>query len=390
MGQTMAHWDGDWGFKVPCLTRSKTLCHPVLLIDGERNSPLPLSACRPPAESPCNDYELIKLELFYFMTNYEEAVGKYPTDEELRLEACRIIFASEVLSEDGIASHYSWLRDLLMASEVIARQAQYGPLRSTLENRLAILKINGKDQLFDQCPMELELQDYVRAASFLITNQDLQKEATRIIRCAETSSTTPWGAFADWLVRIINSSADWLFQFRQRATNQKREISDVTLGQPHSNAAQTNTLYNTHENPFVNEAISPHIPDIQAITNSPLPHSIHLQDSSAQPMPSFVSMGIDDEAYNDTMTGLIDLTVPSEQDLTLSCPAQTVAAGSAIGKEKGKNPAVFFPNDANAYDRLARELSRFVKTTISPHNPFQHIPTDEELQHQARVILYDE
>ena len=77
------------------------------------------------------------------MTNYEETVGESPTDEKLRLEACRVIFASEVLSENGIASRSSWFRDLLMASEDIAWQAQYGSLRSTLENRLAVLKING-------------------------------------------------------------------------------------------------------------------------------------------------------------------------------------------------------------------------------------------------------
>lgn len=323
------------------------------------------------------------------MTNYEETVGESPTDEKLRLEACRVIFASEVLSENGIASRSSWFRDLLMASEDIAWQAQYGSLRSTLENRLAVLKINGKDHLFDQCPMELELQDYVRAASFLITNKDLQKEATRIIRCTETNSTTPWDTFADWLVRLANSGADWLFQFRQRVHSlQGREFSEFALEQPDPNVDQ-NTLDNTGEIPFLTGSINSRFPNIEAIKKNPLSNLIHVQGSSAQSIPSFVLTG-NDEAYNDATTGVVELTVPGDQRDSAFSSVQAIATESAVGIEKRKNQAIPFPNDTNAYHRLARALSRYVKTTISLHNPFRHIPTDEELQHQARLILYDE
>lgn len=50
----------------------------------------------------------------------------------------------------------------------------------------------------------------------------------------------------------------------------------------------------------------------------------------------------------------------------------------------------FFLNDSNCYRRLARELGRWVAATMSPNNPNSHVPTDAELQHQARWILYDE
>lgn len=47
-------------------------------------------------------------------------------------------------------------------------------------------------------------------------------------------------------------------------------------------------------------------------------------------------------------------------------------------------------NDNNCYRRLARELSRFVATTMSPRNPSSHVPTDAELQYQARWIMFSE
>ncbi|KAK0640192.1 hypothetical protein DIS24_g9601 [Lasiodiplodia hormozganensis] len=44
----------------------------------------------------------------------------------------------------------------------------------------------------------------------------------------------------------------------------------------------------------------------------------------------------------------------------------------------------------NIVRRLARELSWFVAITTSTRNPDSHVPTDEELQHQARWIMFDE
>ncbi|KAI1061402.1 hypothetical protein LB507_011297, partial [Fusarium sp. FIESC RH6] len=50
---------------------------------------------------------------------------------------------------------------------------------------------------------------------------------------------------------------------------------------------------------------------------------------------------------------------------------------------------VFSLNDRNMYRGLTRDLTRYVARTISPLNPTSHVPTDEELQYQARWIEYD-
>ncbi|KAF5677444.1 homeobox 4 [Fusarium circinatum] len=50
----------------------------------------------------------------------------------------------------------------------------------------------------------------------------------------------------------------------------------------------------------------------------------------------------------------------------------------------------FFLTDTNCYRRLFRELRRFVTSIMSPNNPNCHVPTDAEIQHQARCIIFDD
>jgi hypothetical protein len=62
------------------------------------------------------------------------------------------------------------------------------------------------------------------------------------------------------------------------------------------------------------------------------------------------------------------------------------APSSGAHKSSGR----YYLNDANCYMRLARELKKWIASTMSPNNPNCHVPTDEELQHQARWIVYEE
>ncbi|KAJ2965800.1 hypothetical protein NQ176_g10445 [Zarea fungicola] len=47
-------------------------------------------------------------------------------------------------------------------------------------------------------------------------------------------------------------------------------------------------------------------------------------------------------------------------------------------------------NDANSYHRLVRGLTRFVRSSMSEKNPNRHVPSDEEIQQQARWLEYGE
>ncbi|KAH7225187.1 hypothetical protein BKA60DRAFT_449300 [Fusarium oxysporum] len=325
-GDTMAAWRGDWGFEAPVLKMVENFIPPYL-IENERRSPFPYVATAAPTENPEIAYELIKLELNHFTLDHHERTGTLPSDEELQLEACRIILASEVssLSLQGTSARTSWLRDLLMASEVINRRAQTAPLRQGSKNRLSILKINGEDNLFEQCPLENQLYEFVWAKGCSVPETldvvELQQEACRIICRTEEVSTTPSSFIVDWLIRLINSSTSWLQNFRQRARLPRTEGTCVKP-QPTIFQAQRREL---------NE---------MARTQSPRVFSGGCSDA----IPSTV-------------------------------------AGQA---------GAYFLTDANCYRRLFRELTRFVSSAMSPNNPNCHAPSDAEIQHQARCIIFDD
>jgi hypothetical protein len=62
-------------------------------------------------------------------------------------------------------------------------------------------------------------------------------------------------------------------------------------------------------------------------------------------------------------------------------PCSEIVAGKA---------GAFFLTDVNCYRRLNRELTRWVTSVMSLNNPNCHVPTDAEIQHKARCIIFDE
>ncbi|KAM0430914.1 hypothetical protein ACHAPT_005548 [Fusarium lateritium] len=55
-----------------------------------------------------------------------------------------------------------------------------------------------------------------------------------------------------------------------------------------------------------------------------------------------------------------------------------------------KGATHFALNDWNYYQWLEDELRRWAVATMSPYNPTQHTPTDEEFQHYARMATYND
>lgn len=298
----------------------------------ERNTPWPFAASSSPAESPRNAFELLSLELVYFLRNFYDKTGSIPDNDAVQLEACRIIFASEVSLPDDPDRHCcSWLRDLITFREDLARQAKFGPMRSRDECRLSYLKINGQDHLFDACPLECQLclfaQAELAAGSLTVEDLKLQDEACRIVERIHKEQTMESIDFvANWLVKLVCSSKGWLLKFRQR-----NNISSATHGQ---------------------DGLEQDMTSLPSTQMTCLPDRAHVG----------VSLGETVEAQQ-----LGNDHRPDWVKATLS-----------------------FLNDAN-FDRwLTRELRRWAIATMSPNNPSCHVPSDEELQHQARCILYDE
>ncbi|KKA29911.1 hypothetical protein TD95_001473 [Thielaviopsis punctulata] len=390
-GASMADWKGDWGFDRSILDLVENSIPPYL-IAIERNSPYPLAAEQAPPESPRNAYELIKDELVYFIANRHND-GTLLTDDQLRVEACRIIFASEVLSLQGISSMSSWLRDVLMSNEDLSHQAKFGPLRTQAECRLAILKINGKDNLFEACPLESALQDFVTSRSLLgLTPMDseLQEEACRIVGKVEEVSTHPSDVVANFLLRLIKSSTEWLAGFRQRAHLPRSE----EIGDERYRSKDLSTIDSTiHSYSRLERELGDYLDQQRGLGAEPT-------DGDLQRQARIIVYEFDD-GWNQTAADNADWLRAFRERHSSTFP-QAAEASPSPGIVKGplvdlacmsperRTRIGTFLNDSNCFRRLEWELKRYINMCMSENNPNKHMPTDAELQHQARWVVYDD
>ncbi len=353
------------------------------------------------------------------------------SDEEMQQEAARIIFGAEVLSKGGMSSMPSWLRDLVLSNEQISLKARMAPIKSAVDSGQAQLKINGKDNIFENDSMELELLEYVQARRMLgLTAMDaeLQVEACRIISRMEESSIHPSDQVANFLLRLIYGSTTWLANFRQRAILPRSE----DLSHESKRSTDPSRIDSAIHNYSKLEA------ELAEFVTLQRSMGIEPTDSDLQGQARIIIYEFDDEC-NQTAADNVDwlnafklrhvssdvsaATLENNSPLTIAsvtkststsqsnlvCPTPSLLAGrgASHGLRNGLTAGLysnssnncpaggpvklghFFLNDANCYRRLAKELGRFVASTMSPNNPNRRVPSDAELQHQARWILYD-
>ncbi|KAF4978332.1 hypothetical protein FZEAL_5272 [Fusarium zealandicum] len=383
-GSTMEHWKGDWGFEAKILDRIDNAMPPYL-IHYERNSPLPFAATRGPADTPTSAYELIKLELEYYMRNCYHAYGSLPLDPELHFEGCSVILGAEIISINPASSAPSWLWDIFMSSTEIANQARLRPRKQLAETRLSQLKINGKGNIFENCELEASLHQYVAVHASLghfPSDSELQQEACNSLSRIESSSPNPSRRFLDFLMRIVWGSTAWLAPLRQRCSVLAPQglSDDSALASPDllwMHSTLDGLVNNT--GPLGEAEMDV---DFQAFGQGNDPW---MPMTEAPEAPSFehrpLSPGTTEGIPN--MASPMNPTLPQFQDSPAADPRARI-------RDKIRTATPFFLNDNNSYRRLKRELSRFVVTTMSPNNPNSHIPSDDELKYQARWILYDD
>jgi hypothetical protein len=216
-----------------------------------------------------------------------------------------------------------------MSSHDMVKRALLRPAKASLKSRITQLTIHGKRSIFENCSAEAQLVEFVslsRAIGLPISDADLQVEASRIVSSLEASSSKPSVTFVRFLNELIFASTQWLSPFRGRI------ILDLNMTE--------------------------NISDLAAFSQPPQPA---LQSSTAPQ-----SMSADEQ-----LRGIVD----------------DVHNGATVAVEN--NPPAF-QDDGNCYRRLTRELSRYVSSVLSPRNPAKHVPSDEELQNQARWIMFGE
>lgn len=395
-GKTMADWKGDWGFEAhivelvensipPCKSScefEKRGANETDFIETERNSPFPFEGSRALVETPRTAYELLKLELAYFMQNHFYQHARMPTGDEMQLEACRILFASEPLSQTNLIV-CSWLRDLVFSNAEISQRAQFGPMRTNAESRLSSMEISGKNNIFEGCPFETQLQEFVQAKQLLnlsIRDDELREECCMIVGRLEEVSATPSDFIANWLIKIIHSPGDWLLPFRQRTGIELIGLSEGlnlnAMIQDYTRLEQELSSYLTMQRVI---GLEP--------TDEELRHQarviIHGTDSLMN------HTAADDDywlaAFRQRHSSNPE-TFPSETwNTPLRPDPHILAARSLVLKT-----STAFLNDHNYWRWFTQELRRWIAGIMSPHNPASRVPSDEEIQHYARWISYNE
>lgn len=299
-----------------------------------------------------------------------------------------------------------------MSQDPVVKQARFGPLRGAAENRLQTLKINGKDNLFEECPMERQLHEYVKAKQLLgLTPMDdeLQEEARKIVGRVEEVCTHPSEAVANWLLRLITASTKWLGGFRRRAHLPRSEdVQHKSIRSTDPNSIDS-TIHNYSR---LESELAAFLREERAMGREPTDHELQRQAriivyefddgwnqtvaDNHEWLAAFKARTHPDKTSSSgsPKTSRVMTGKPAEKlQISLSTtPPNPFSEFQARLDENGNHLRSFqyFLNDANCYRRLEKELRRWVVSTMSPNNPNRHVPSDEELQYQARWILYDE
>ncbi|VTO85370.1 unnamed protein product [Fusarium graminearum] len=219
----------------------------------------------------------------------------------------------------------SWLRDLIMGTEHITAKARMTPLKSAARSRFTELRIHSKKDIFENCNLENSLRQYVDMLKLL--NLEIGDDELQREACSIVSHMTDASPmFTNLLIALINGSTQWLVPFRLRTG----------------------------------------LPILETEINLRLDgRETEIRDATSLDLNILQHILAEDTGHN-----------------TLGHAALALNPASS-------NQKVVSLNDGNMYRGLTRDLTRYVARTISPLNPTSHVPTDEELQYQARWIMYD-
>ncbi|QSZ29951.1 hypothetical protein DSL72_004469 [Monilinia vaccinii-corymbosi] len=439
-GRSMADWRGDWGFEPQILNIVENGIPPYLIHD-ERNTMQPYEASQVIFNGECTPENLIKNGLIQYV-NDKVTQGITPTDEELLAIARQIIRNLDAVSDGQNFPDGSWLRDLILFSgsdsceQGTDEQDVLGMLRTKTLDTIQYSLIGGT-QSTCRCPKERALRNYVTSKQMLgliATDYELQVEACRILDAAELTAAVPCKGAVSWFKYLIKDSTCWLADFRRRA------------GLPRS-SEMTNEGVGSKDETSIDHAIHNYArleAELKKYVQLQSTLSVKLSDSDLQRHARLIVYGSDDQ-WNQTWAddplylhifktrnGLApaaenqpSIVFPTAMDppkqaasspsRTLHWELENIEARSRPGSQgtspntthnhpiqilqtanqpsANSNPAQspkYFINDAGCYNRLVRELSRFVARCMSPNNPNQHIPTDAELQNQARLVIYND
>ncbi|ESZ95442.1 hypothetical protein SBOR_4183 [Sclerotinia borealis F-4128] len=437
-GRSMADWKGDWGFEPQILNIVENGIPPYL-IHAERNTMLPYEASQDIFSGERTPENLIKSGLIQYV-NDKVVQGITPTDEELLAISRQIIRNLDAVSDAQHHPEGPWLRDMIIFSELDNCETdEQDALKTPRTKPFDTIRqsLIGATPSMHQCPKEQALRSYVTSRQMLgltATDSELQVEACRILDEAELTAAVPCKGAVSWFKYLINNSTCWLANFRRRAgLPRSSEMADEFI----RSKDETSIDHAIHNYARLEAELKDYV-QLQSTLN------MEPSDSDLQRHARLIVYGSDDQwnqtwaddplylhmfktrnglapAAEDKPSIMFPTAIDSPEQAasslsrTLHWELENIETRSRSGSKvtspnmnynqpvhalKASNqpstnsnptqPLRYFLNDANCYNRLVRELSRFVARCVSPNNPNQHIPSDAELQNQARWVIYDD
>lgn len=340
--------------------------------------------------------------------NYLDTEISQPSDLEIQIEACRIIHAADLVSASANprndyfvrdSANASWLRDIVTASPEAIVCSMNGAIGSQAKDRLTKLRINGKVDLFEDCWFERQLravylQSVGSQSEFYIQDKVLQDNAAHIVRQAEEQSTTPSDIVAKWFQRMIFGSTDWLTGIRNRIAEGQLTTQVLSRRQTPDYAMRVKPPANTQEASSglaEDDTAAPLalVPSFKFTESGEIGNLGGLglpADGTLFPAPDAESVVPTIYPVREDMPSLPHLHNTSGYTLA---DTDNATGHLATAVATSTRPP-YFPNDANTYQPLARVLARFVAAAMSDKNPNRHVPTDQEIQYQARWFEFNE
>lgn len=360
------------------------------------------------------------------MQNQFDSDGSLPSDPELQYEAYSIILAAEISSPVPAQAAPSWLRDVFMASDEPIKRACLRP-DNHCKVRVSQLSINGKNNIFENCNLELELRNFIimhQTLGLALSDSEIQEKACNVISHADARFLDGSKRFMDFMVRLIWGSVNWITCLLERAGQQAADGMDST------NQNFIPTFPELDPSPVYLPSMGCS-EDMETIGSPMYPASTLGTRNTRGEILELPTLPTD--AFLGTAHGSGGNETGLTSDLSLQATSHTSLLGTAdvaSGFGVVPNPAcksglarllrnadgttmdrladpvqltlnmqrrartssgrVHFHNGGNSYLALVKELSSFAKRAMSIRNPDRHIPTDDEIRYQARWIWYEE
>lgn len=275
----------------------------------------------------------------------KQALGLIPTDRELQIECCKILDEIEAASNFKCKGAVGWFKWLVTDSScwLEAFRRRCGLPRSS---EMRSEEIRSMDEtsidysIHNHARLEREMREWVRfqlASGSKPTDAELQSQARMIVY----QNDDPWNQTA-----IDDPAILHLF---------KRQNGLAPMDQHGAHIIDLPTL---------NEGLEV---DRVCVASPQTPRTLHWDlDDVAISLTSLSPLS-GTSSKRSSITPILAATP------TFDRPLQTLVSNQPSCNTNPVQPLKYFLNDANCYGRLVRELTRFVKTCMSPNNPNQQV-----------------